>query len=252
MVEQLLAGGVIDLHTTYFETVTAMAFLIFAEEGVERVVLEVGLGGRLDATNVVRPSLAVITPIDFDHEAYLGRGIESIAAEKAGILKPGVPAVFARQRPEAAQCAGSARRRTGHPGDARSGFTGTECLARRPRQPLRASGQRSRFPSAAPSPASTRWRTPSPPRWRCSPAASTARSIETGIAAAVWPGRLEHVRERPDDHSRRRSQPRRRPRAGRLHRPLLFARSAVPDLRHHARQGRRRNRRHPLPSRAAG
>ncbi|MFZ0934398.1 MAG: Mur ligase family protein, partial [Bryobacteraceae bacterium] len=102
-VEQLLACDAIDLHTTYFETVTAMAFVIFAEEGVERVVLEVGLGGRLDATNVVQPSLAVITPIDFDHESFLGRSIESIATEKAGILKSGVPAVFAHQRPEAAR-----------------------------------------------------------------------------------------------------------------------------------------------------
>jgi dihydrofolate synthase/folylpolyglutamate synthase len=85
---------------TYFETVTAMAFLIFAERA-EITVLEVGLGGRLDATNVVQPELCVITPIDFDHEAFLGKSIESIAAEKAGILKPGVPAVFAEQRPEA-------------------------------------------------------------------------------------------------------------------------------------------------------
>src|SRR5271169_3524501 len=65
------------------------------------VVLEVGLGGRLDATNVVIADLAVITPVDFDHEAYLGKSLESIAGEKAGILKPGVPAVFARQRAEA-------------------------------------------------------------------------------------------------------------------------------------------------------
>jgi dihydrofolate synthase/folylpolyglutamate synthase len=86
--------------TTYFETVTAMAFLIFAERA-EITVLEVGLGGRLDATNVVQPELCVITPIDFDHEAFLGKSIESIAGEKAGILKPGVPAVFATQRPEA-------------------------------------------------------------------------------------------------------------------------------------------------------
>lgn len=85
---------------TYFETVTAMAFLIFSERA-EITVLEVGLGGRLDATNVVRPELCVITPIDFDHEAFLGKSIESIASEKAGILKPGVPAVFASQRPEA-------------------------------------------------------------------------------------------------------------------------------------------------------
>jgi dihydrofolate synthase/folylpolyglutamate synthase len=88
--------------TTYFETVTAMAFLLFAERA-EITVLEVGLGGRLDATNVVQPELCVITPIDFDHEALLGKSIEAIAREKAGILKPGVPAVFSTQRPEALQ-----------------------------------------------------------------------------------------------------------------------------------------------------
>jgi len=101
--ENLVAEGVIDMHPTYFETVTAMALLVFEEERVDMVVLEVGLGGRLDATNVVHPDLAVITPIDFDHEAFLGKSLESIAGEKAGILKPGVPAVFARQRPEAAR-----------------------------------------------------------------------------------------------------------------------------------------------------
>jgi dihydrofolate synthase / folylpolyglutamate synthase len=92
----------LDCHPTYFETVTAMAFWLFREAGVETAVIETGLGGRLDATNVVQPALTVITPLDFDHEAYLGHTIEAIAGEKAGILKPGVPAVFARQRPEAA------------------------------------------------------------------------------------------------------------------------------------------------------
>jgi dihydrofolate synthase/folylpolyglutamate synthase len=101
-VEQLVADGAIELHTTYFETVTAMALVVFAEEELESVVLEVGLGGRLDATNVVTPELCVITPIDFDHEAFLGRSLEAIAGEKAGILKAGVAAVFARQRSEAA------------------------------------------------------------------------------------------------------------------------------------------------------
>ena len=101
-VEELLAAGAIDLHTTYFETVTAMAMLIFASEKTDRVVLEVGLGGRLDATNVVTPELCVITPIDFDHEAFLGKSLESIAGEKAGILKKGAGAVFSRQRKEAA------------------------------------------------------------------------------------------------------------------------------------------------------
>src|SRR5271163_1101634 len=91
----------LDCHPTYFETVTAMAFWLFRELKVETAVIEVGLGGRLDATNVVEPALSVITPIDFDHEIYLGHTIEAIAGEKAGILKSGVPAVFALQRPEA-------------------------------------------------------------------------------------------------------------------------------------------------------
>jgi dihydrofolate synthase / folylpolyglutamate synthase len=99
--EQLLSAGQIDLHPTYFETVTAMAFLIQAQERVDIAVQEVGLGGRLDATNVVQPVLCVITRIDFDHQNFLGDTLAQIAAEKAGILKPGVPAVFAEQVPEA-------------------------------------------------------------------------------------------------------------------------------------------------------
>lgn len=98
--EKLLDAHAIDLHPTYFETVTAMAFLIFAEAQTDLVVLEVGLGGRLDATNVIRPELCVITQVDFDHEAFLGISLEAIAGEKAGILKAGVPAVFSRQRSE--------------------------------------------------------------------------------------------------------------------------------------------------------
>ena len=98
--ELALRDGRLEHHPTYFETVTAMAFVLFREQAVKSAVLEVGLGGRLDATNVVTPQLCVITPIDFDHETYLGKSLEAIAAEKAGILKPGVPAVFAAQRPE--------------------------------------------------------------------------------------------------------------------------------------------------------
>lgn len=99
--ERLMRDGALERHPTYFETITAMAFLLFKDYRVRTAVIEVGLGGRLDATNVITPRLSVITPIDFDHERFLGRSIEAIAAEKAGILKPGVPAVFSRQRPEA-------------------------------------------------------------------------------------------------------------------------------------------------------
>lgn len=95
------AGMRMETHPTYFETVTAMAFLLFAESRLDLAVVEVGLGGRLDATNVIRPALSVITPVDFDHEAFLGSSIGQIAGEKAGILKQGVPAVIAPQRTEA-------------------------------------------------------------------------------------------------------------------------------------------------------
>src|ERR1700744_5378531 len=100
-VEGLLARELIDGHPSFFETMTAMAFVAFARASVDVVVLETGLGGRLDATNVVDPEIAVITQIDFDREAFLGSSIESIAAEKAGIIKPGRPAVFSAQRPAA-------------------------------------------------------------------------------------------------------------------------------------------------------
>ncbi len=98
--EKLLETEKLDAHPSYFETVTAMAMLIFRER-CEVSVLEVGLGGRLDATNVVIPDLCIITPISYDHEAFLGNSVPAIASEKAGILKPGVPVVLARQLPAA-------------------------------------------------------------------------------------------------------------------------------------------------------
>lgn len=78
---------------TYFEFTTALAFLWFAEENLDLVVLETGLGGRLDATNIVTPLVSVITNVSMDHEAYLGNTITAVAGEKAGIVKSGVPVV---------------------------------------------------------------------------------------------------------------------------------------------------------------
>jgi len=100
LIEELLAAGKLRAHPTYFECVTAMAFEYFARERVEFGVFEVGLGGRLDATNIVRPAVSIITRIDFDHENFLGHSLREIAAEKAGILKPAVPVVLADQHPE--------------------------------------------------------------------------------------------------------------------------------------------------------
>jgi dihydrofolate synthase / folylpolyglutamate synthase len=84
------------LMPTFFELTTAMAFLHFAESGVEVAVLEVGLGGRFDATNVVEPEACAITTIALDHQEYLGNTEEAIGFEKAGIIKPGVPVVVGR------------------------------------------------------------------------------------------------------------------------------------------------------------
>ncbi|MCZ6720365.1 MAG: bifunctional folylpolyglutamate synthase/dihydrofolate synthase [Proteobacteria bacterium] len=87
---------------TFFEITTAAAFLAFARQPADVLLLEVGLGGRLDATNVVdQPLLSAITPIAVDHTQYLGDDLSAIAGEKAGILKPGVPAVIGPQPPEA-------------------------------------------------------------------------------------------------------------------------------------------------------
>lgn len=87
---------------TFFEATTAAAFLAFSRTPADALLLEVGLGGRLDATNVIPdPVVTVITPVAMDHERFLGTTLSAIAAEKAGILKPGVPAVIAPQHPKA-------------------------------------------------------------------------------------------------------------------------------------------------------
>jgi dihydrofolate synthase/folylpolyglutamate synthase len=176
----------LDCHPTYFETVTAMAFWLFKEKLVQTAVIEVGLGGRLDSTNVVHPAVTVITPVDFDHEAYLGHTIEAIASEKAGILKPGVPAVFAKQRPEAARVLEARAAELRVPVirvvdfeirdlhiDARgSRFSGIVC-------PLAGEHQVDNAVTAA-------------------LALRTLGIPPDGIAETRWPGRLEHVSPNPD------------------------------------------------------
>jgi len=182
------AAGSLDLdaHPSYFETVAAMAFWLFRELNVQTAVIEVGLGGRLDATNVVEPALTVITPIDMDHQVFLGETIEAIAGEKAGILKRGVPAVFARQRPEAAAVLDAKAAELGIPVkravdfeirdleiDARgSHFSGIEC-------PLAGEHQVDNAVTAA-------------------LALEMLGVSPKGIAETRWPGRLEHISPNPD------------------------------------------------------
>lgn len=90
------------LHPSFFELATSLAFKHFADEEVDVAVIEVGLGGRLDCTNIIRPELCVITNISFDHIGFLGDTFAKIAAEKAGIIKPGVPVVIGESLPETA------------------------------------------------------------------------------------------------------------------------------------------------------
>jgi dihydrofolate synthase / folylpolyglutamate synthase len=92
-----------DPHPTFFEIVTALALKCFCEANVQLIILETGIGGRLDATNAIHSDVAVITAIDLDHEEWLGNTLADMANEKAGIIKPGIPVVCAPQRPEAAK-----------------------------------------------------------------------------------------------------------------------------------------------------
>lgn len=97
---QLVVTRQIEALPTFFEQLTAVALLAFREAAVELAILETGLGGRLDSTTAARAQLVAITPIALDHEEYLGDTLESIASEKAAIIRPGVGAVIARQEPE--------------------------------------------------------------------------------------------------------------------------------------------------------
>lgn len=115
-----LLSPILERKATFFEATTALAFADFAARGVEIAVVEVGLGGRLDSTNVVQPLVSAITKIERDHMKYLGDSLELIAGEKAGIAKPGVPFVIGETDPalvevlrrEAQRVAGRADGRT--------------------------------------------------------------------------------------------------------------------------------------------
>jgi dihydrofolate synthase/folylpolyglutamate synthase len=192
--ETLLRQDRIDLHPTYFETVTAMALLLFRECGVEFAVLEVGLGGRLDATNVVVPELCVVTPVDFDHEAYLGNSLESIAFEKAGILKPGVPAVFARQRAEAAAVL-EARAAALRVEVTRSSEVGISAIA----LGARGSGfQWGALTINCPLPGEHQVENARTAIAALRQLGVAPEAIRQGLAQTVWPGRLERVAVNPE------------------------------------------------------
>jgi len=100
---------------TFFEVVTVMALRYFADQGCDLVIWETGMGGRLDATNIVTPLASVITNIELDHEKWLGNTLPQIAVEKAGIIKPGIPVLTAAEEPEALEVIRSTAARLGAP-----------------------------------------------------------------------------------------------------------------------------------------
>lgn len=194
---KLIDAGDLDGHPTYFETLTSMAYLLFVARQAETVVLETGMGGRLDATNVVHPAISVITPVDMDHEKFLGSTVREIAFEKAGILKPGCPAVFARQRPEA--LAVLERRAM----ETRSPVThAEEWLA----QDLHIGAYGSRFTAVGPN-TEIPIECPLIGQHQVDNALTAiaalsllkipAEAISAGIAATSWPGRLERMGGNP-------------------------------------------------------
>ena len=111
--ERLVEEGELPWHPSFFEMLTAIAFEHFAQKKIEIAVLEVGMGGRLDATNVVEPRVSVITDISLDHQKFLGNTVADIAGEKAGIIRPGGVAVTLPQQPQANDVVGRAIMDTG-------------------------------------------------------------------------------------------------------------------------------------------
>jgi dihydrofolate synthase/folylpolyglutamate synthase len=204
--EELLAAGKLRAHPTYFECVTAMAFEYFARERIEFGVFEVGLGGRLDATNVLSPVVTIVTRIDFDHENFLGHSLREIATEKAGILKPSVPVVVAEQRGEVREVLLARAREL-------------RCPIVEPAQSFRVAGEflvdgcvRARATEIA-SGVSFEMAPQLPGRFQLQNAMNAVaaarilsergftisdEAIVSGIAGAEWPGRLEKLQSGPD------------------------------------------------------
>jgi dihydrofolate synthase/folylpolyglutamate synthase len=204
--EELLAVGKLRAHPTYFECVTAMAFEYFAQQRVEFGVFEVGLGGRLDSTNIVTPIVSIITRIDFDHENFLGHSLREIAGEKAGIIKPAVPVIVAEQRHEAREVIRNRAKELLSP------VIETTEAFRIENESIEDGHVRAQITEVA-----TGWSTelaPSlPGRFQLQNALSALaavrllqqrgfrisdESIARGISTTVWPGRIEKIQSSPD------------------------------------------------------
>lgn len=187
------------VRPTFFETLTVAAFWLFRRARVERAIVEVGLGGRLDATNVIVPDLAIVTTIDFDHTELLGNTLARIAREKAGILKPGVPAITSERKREPLAVIEREARRLGCP---------LARLGRELRLPSVRSGRVVEFELEVDGKAVAKARLKAPGRHQAENAALAAaaalrlgvsrRFVERGLARVRLPARIEVVRRRPE------------------------------------------------------
>lgn len=192
---ELVKSGRLPQMPSYFEVLTALAFLHFAESGIGIAVLEVGMGGRLDATNVVEPVVSVITDISLDHMEWLGSTITEITREKSGILRAGGAMVTLPQHPEANQVLGEVATELGVRGISSSSYVpapdvvgayalevlGTQILVDSPLMGAHQHRNVALAIATAVELASGQG------------VAVTAGSIEAGIAATRWPGRMERV-----------------------------------------------------------
>jgi dihydrofolate synthase/folylpolyglutamate synthase len=202
-VEQMAGRGGEETRPTFFESVTAMAFHHFQDRKVDVAVVEVGLGGRLDATSVLDPVTCLFTPIDLDHQQYLGNDVSSIAWEKAGILRSGSRAITAPQSPEAmevlqraAAVRGATLAEVEQIWRIAEGEKGTVTLVsgvnsghRMENLPLSLPGRHQRINAALAAAAAARL-----PNFHHR---IPEEAIRRGLAEARWPGRCEIVEERP-------------------------------------------------------
>jgi dihydrofolate synthase/folylpolyglutamate synthase len=191
--------GAAGVPLTFFEFITVMAFIYFARQKIDVAVVEVGLGGRLDATNLVTPVISVITTISKDHEAYLGPDVLSIAREKGGIIKPTVPVVCGRLPADVAQLLGAIAQERNSPAyflasDFRFSlknegvfdYTGIKRHFFNLTLGLRGRHQRVNAAVALASLELTTERFP-----------VSEQALREGLATVYWPGRLEVILNRP-------------------------------------------------------
>jgi dihydrofolate synthase/folylpolyglutamate synthase len=193
--QQLVMDGRLPRLPSYFEILTAQAFLRFAEARAEIAVLEVGMGGRLDATNVVDPLLSVITDISLDHMEWLGPTISAITREKAGILRPGGTMITLPQHPDANQVLGEVATELGVRGVSAAAYVpGAEVVGAYSVQalgaevpvdsPLLGAHQHRNLALAIAAAVELKWNHGLP---------IMAASIAEGIRQTRWPGRLERI-----------------------------------------------------------